>query len=374
MDRRARFRIRASRFRVSLEPVQRVVAVHWGVPPGPPAVAAPVRLEPRVQIRQVRLVAPDVKRADKELAFRKAHHVQARLAPDGRAGRRASRVGIRLGREGTVEVRAPGQELLRAQRFLGEELPVARGELRLELEHGVAAPRALRFARPPVARDLPRRDLPRLLDQVGDTQGGNAVSPAGRPGPLGRSHLRCVEWADSPESVDTLARACTLRSCGLFEWSSRGVGTKNVDLGRTRTTPRGACASSMSGSVASMSSSAAVHLSNLAWRRAPTVAFGRVCAPRARGRARRGIAIVAKRSAKKRQSRKLEKRDDVRDMQKRMEERKAAMEAAAKFRPEPPPPPTNPTAAAERVRGASGGFPRSPGESRRGKASRARER
>ena len=58
---------------------------------------------------------------------------------------------------------------------------------------------------------------------------------------------------------------------------------------------------------------------------------------------------MAKRSAKKRQSRKLEKRDDVRDMQKRMEERKAAVEAAAKFRPEPPPPPTNPTAAAERV-------------------------
>ena len=98
-----------------------------------------------------------------------------------------------------------------------------------------------------------------------------------------------------------------------------------------------------------MSSSAAVHPSNLAWRRAPTVAVGRVCAPRARGRAHRGIAIVAKRSAKKRQSRKLEKRDDVRDMQKRMEERKAAAEAAANFRPEPPPPPENPTAAAERV-------------------------
>ena len=160
----------------------------------------------------------------------------------------------------------------------------------------------------------------------------------------------------------------------MFEWSSRGVGTKNrrsVDLGRIRTTPRGACASSMSGSVASMSSSAAVHLSNLAWRRRArsTVAFGklerddvrdmqkRMEELRARGRARRGIAIVAKRSAKiaivakrsakKRQSRKLEKRDDVRDMQKRMEERKAAVEAAAKWR---------------RRRRSSGGFSRSPGK------------
>jgi hypothetical protein len=96
-----------------------------------------------------------------------------------------------------------------------------------------------------------------------------------------------------------------------------------------------------------MSSSAVAHHSSLAWRRAPAVAVGRVRAPR--DRAGRGIAIVAKRSAKKRQSRKLEKRDDVRDMQKRMEERRAAAEAAAKFRPEPPPPPENPAAAAERV-------------------------
>ena len=101
--------------------------------------------------------------------------------------------------------------------------------------------------------------------------------------------------------------------------------------------------------MASMPYSAVVYQSSLAWRRAPTVAVERVCVPRARDRAHGGTAIVAKRSAKKRQSRKLEKRDDVRVMQKRMEERKAAAEAAAKFRPEPPPPPENPTAAAERV-------------------------
>ena len=115
------------------------------------------------------------------------------------------------------------------------------------------------------------------------------------------------------------------------------------------TTPRGACVSTMSGSVAAISSPVAVYASSLAWRHAPAVAVGRVRTQSERVGVRSRFAIVAKRSAKQRQSRKLEKRDDLRDMQKRMEEREAALEAAAKFRPEPPPPPENPTVASERI-------------------------
>ena len=59
--------------------------------------------------------------------------------------------------------------------------------------------------------------------------------------------------------------------------------------------------------------------------------------------------VLAKRSAKKRQSRKLEKREDVREGQKLMEERRAAAAAAAAHRPEPPPPPSDVADAAARV-------------------------
>ena len=59
--------------------------------------------------------------------------------------------------------------------------------------------------------------------------------------------------------------------------------------------------------------------------------------------------MLAKRSAKKRQSRKLEKREDVREGQKLMEERRAAAAAAAAHRPEPPPPPSDVADAAARV-------------------------
>ena len=59
-----------------------------------------------------------------------------------------------------------------------------------------------------------------------------------------------------------------------------------------------------------------------------------------------GMAVVCKRSEKKRQARKLEKRDDVREMQKMMEERKAAAAEAEAYRPEPPPPPESPAEAA----------------------------
>ena len=59
--------------------------------------------------------------------------------------------------------------------------------------------------------------------------------------------------------------------------------------------------------------------------------------------------VLAKRSAKKRQSRKLEKREDVREMQKMMEEREAKAAAAAAYRPEPPPPPADAAEAAQRI-------------------------
>ena len=59
--------------------------------------------------------------------------------------------------------------------------------------------------------------------------------------------------------------------------------------------------------------------------------------------------IEAKRSAKKRQGRKLEKREEVRETQKMMEKRQAAAAAAASYRPPPPPPPADPAAAAERI-------------------------
>ena len=78
---------------------------------------------------------------------------------------------------------------------------------------------------------------------------------------------------------------------------------------------------------------------------------------RSRGRASRPLArrgptpprVLAKRSAKKRQSRKLEKREDVREGQKLMEERRAAAAAAAAHRPGSPPPPSDVADAAARV-------------------------
>ena len=66
--------------------------------------------------------------------------------------------------------------------------------------------------------------------------------------------------------------------------------------------------------------------------------------------------IVAKRSSKKRQARKLEKRDEVREMQRWMEEREAAAAEAAAYRPEPPPPPEDPAAAAQRILAARESF------------------
>ena len=54
--------------------------------------------------------------------------------------------------------------------------------------------------------------------------------------------------------------------------------------------------------------------------------------------------VVAKRSAKKRQARKLEKRDDARTMEKLAEERAARLAAAEKYRPRRPRrPPTRTT-------------------------------
>lgn len=69
-----------------------------------------------------------------------------------------------------------------------------------------------------------------------------------------------------------------------------------------------------------------------------------------------GMAIVAKRSEKKRQARKLERRDDVREMQKMVEAREAAAAEAAAYRPEPPPPPESPAEAAQRILDAQVSF------------------
>lgn len=113
-------------------------------------------------------------------------------------------------------------------------------------------------------------------------------------------------------------------------------------------TPRGArfaFASVMLGSIAAMSSP--VHASSLGWRLAPTVKARPISHRSVRDR---GLLITtAKRSAKKRQERKLDKRDDVRDMQRTAEQRKWDLEAAAKYRPEPPAPPANPIQASERI-------------------------
>ena len=63
----------------------------------------------------------------------------------------------------------------------------------------------------------------------------------------------------------------------------------------------------------------------------------------------RARPVVAKRNAKKRQARKLEKRDDARTMEKLAEERAARLAAAEKYRPPPPPPPTDPNDAKDRI-------------------------
>ncbi|ACO64698.1 predicted protein [Micromonas commoda] len=67
------------------------------------------------------------------------------------------------------------------------------------------------------------------------------------------------------------------------------------------------------------------------------------------GSSARALPVVAKRSAKKRQARKLEKRDDARTMEKLAEERAARLAAAEKYRPPPPPPPTDPNDAKDRI-------------------------
>jgi hypothetical protein len=70
------------------------------------------------------------------------------------------------------------------------------------------------------------------------------------------------------------------------------------------------------------------------------------------GRTRAGIGmpiVEAKRSEKKRQARKLDKRDDVREMAAMVEAGKAARIAAAAYRPTPPPPPQSPAEAAQRI-------------------------
>ena len=75
---------------------------------------------------------------------------------------------------------------------------------------------------------------------------------------------------------------------------------------------------------------------------------GDIAGWRAGSRAR-ARPVVAKRSAKKRQARKLEKRDDARTMEKLAEERAARLAAAEKYRPPPPPPPTDPKDAKDRM-------------------------
>lgn len=118
-------------------------------------------------------------------------------------------------------------------------------------------------------------------------------------------------------------------------------------MGRIAPTQARACFVSVkSGWIAAMASP--VHASSLGWRLAPAVEVRRgVTRSGVRGR---GLpAIEAKRSAKKRQERKLDKRDDVRDLHRLVEERKDALEAAATFRAEPPAPPENPKEASERI-------------------------
>lgn len=75
---------------------------------------------------------------------------------------------------------------------------------------------------------------------------------------------------------------------------------------------------------------------------------GDIAGWRAGSRAR-ARPVVAKRSAKKRQARKLEKRDDARTMERLAEERAARLAAAEKYRPPPPPPPTDPKDAKDRM-------------------------
>ena len=62
-----------------------------------------------------------------------------------------------------------------------------------------------------------------------------------------------------------------------------------------------------------------------------------------------GLRIVAKRSDKKRQARKLEKRDDVREMREMVEERRAVAAEEEAHRPEPPSPPASPAEATQRI-------------------------
>ena len=70
---------------------------------------------------------------------------------------------------------------------------------------------------------------------------------------------------------------------------------------------------------------------------------------RAKGYRARAPPVVAKRSAKKKQARKLEKRDEVKEMEANAAERKARLAAAEAYRPPPPPPPADPNDAKDRI-------------------------
>ena len=296
VDRRARFRDQHLGFEVSLEQVQRVVAVRGGT-----AGSTGGRRQP-VAARACACDSTGPSRRARRRACRQ-RTCFPKGAPRTGASRRPGRAGEHLAHWDTPRARRHRRSAgARSGASSGAAFPgggASRGAWQVRLEQTRSCrSRALRFARPPVARDLPRRDLPRLLDQVGDTQGERRIP--GRSPWSSRSQPSALRQMGGFSRIGRYrSRATTGRDRReMFEWSSRGVGTKNrrsVDLGRIRTTPRGACVVDVGFGGFDVPSRGAPIEPRVAAR---AHGRGRARLRSARGRARRGIAIVAKRSAR----------------------------------------------------------------------------